>query len=190
MTSCSPKEPAARLPQGKKNARRGGFSLIEVVVAVGLCSFALSVLASLLPLGLGVIQNATEQIVETEIYNNIWSQANTILFADLNTSPSPFAAGASELYFDLDGNQLPSVTGGGPPAGTVYMASCTLQPPNTTTLPPIDAQFAASSGPGLVLARVQIGYHIDPANDPVNVAPSTDSRVTTRTFLLVKRDGD
>jgi uncharacterized protein (TIGR02598 family) len=174
---------------------RAGFSLIEVVVAVGLCTFALSILAGLLPLGLGVVQNATEQIVETEIFDNIWSQANNELYSDLGTSNDPLFYSSSgtgagpALYFDLDGNEIDTTgTAGAAPAGAVYIVRCSLVNSQltatlNTTSPPLD--FSNGSGACLTLAKIQIGYHIDPSTDTV----SPDSRVAARSFLLVKRDG-
>ncbi len=68
---------------------RSGFSLIEVVVATGLCTYALVVIACLLPMGLGTVQLANSQIVETEIFNRIWLEVNTIPILQ----PSELSAG-------------------------------------------------------------------------------------------------
>jgi uncharacterized protein (TIGR02598 family) len=169
-----------------QSINRGGFSLIEVVIAAGVCTFALFVIASLLPVGLGTVQSANRQIVETEVFNRIWSEVNTTPFTDLSSSATPFS---SPLYFNVEGEELAS-TGQVPPVGAIYIVRCSLLNATTSatlgsTSPPIDG--SNTTGAGLTLAQVQIGYHVDPKTLS---NPANDSRVDMRSFLLAKRDGD
>jgi uncharacterized protein (TIGR02598 family) len=159
---------------------QAGFSLLEVVIATGLCTYALIIIASLLPVGMGVIQVASKQTVETEIFNELWSEFNTTPFASLSGSNQPLfnsTTASNPFWFDLNGGQLTSN------ANAIYFVRCT--PVNsTTTVPVVDGTGVSA---GLNLAEIQIGFHVDPAS----VLPGkTDPRVSTRTFLLVKRDGN
>ena len=174
----------------------GGFSLIEVVIATGLTTYVLLVVASLLAVGTVAIQGATQQIVETEIFNSLWGQFNTTPFYSLqntNNGISPVFANPSTAiyyYYDRDGENItPSGANPTAPAATVYTARCTLVNSQTvssleTTLPSVDGG-QSPSGPSLTFVQVQIGFHYDPAN---LTSGKTDARVTTRTFLLAKRD--
>jgi uncharacterized protein (TIGR02598 family) len=177
-------------------ARGAGFSLVEVVIATGLCTYALLVIASLLPLGLGMFQSAQQQIVDTEIFNQQWSKYNTTPFYNLqnanNGASAVFATPTQAIYtyYDADGQDItPSGASPAAPAGTVYIVRASLV--NSVTKPSLGATVPAvdggqsSTGAALNFIRVDIGFHFD----PVNLAAGTsDPRVTTRTFLIAKRD--
>ncbi len=119
----------------QRRFRRSGFSLIEVVVATGLCTYALVVIACLLPMGLGTVQIANSQIVETEIFNRIWLEVNTIRFYSLptyqrlngGTYPDATSNTTGLTYFDKDGGEINSTTAQATaPAGSVYFVYCAL----------------------------------------------------------------
>lgn len=117
---------------GRRQRRaRAGFSLVEVVIATGLCTYALVVIACLLPMGLGTVQTANGQIIQTEIFNRIWLEANTVPFyklpnyyrvsggtygADGTTNPDGLS------FFDKDGGELGISSGGNLTAGSVLAA--------------------------------------------------------------------
>ncbi|MEJ0001496.1 MAG: hypothetical protein WDO13_21610 [Verrucomicrobiota bacterium] len=165
---------------------------MEVIIAVGVCMFALITIFSLLPIGAMTIQNASKQVAETEIFNRLWSQFNTTPFFSLQNASGDIAplfatpTTALAFYYDGDGQDITSLgTNGGAPSGTTYTARCTIS--NSTingslpaTLPTVDGNN--TSGPSLTFLKVQIGFHFDPATN------ANDVRVTTRTFLLAKRD--
>jgi len=214
----------------QRRFKRSGFSLIEVVVATGLCTYALCVIACLMPMGLGTVQIANSQIVETEIFNRIWLEVNTIRFYSLPTyyrvkggvypdSPSDFNT-TGLTYFDKDGGELSPTASPSPapPAGSVYYVYCALiypsapNPPNnlSSTLssarlgalgPQVDGMGTSSNpiptggsttstdpggGSGLNLFQIQIGFHFDPST--LHNPGQTDPRVTSRTFVIAKRD--
>jgi uncharacterized protein (TIGR02598 family) len=212
-----------RLGRNRPRFWQSGFSLIEVVVATGLCTYALVVIACLLPMGLGTVQIADSQIVETEIFNRIWLEVQTIPYYDLptfqrfNGGKFPDSSASTGLsYFDKDGGEIGGLTAPTtPPASAVYKVYCTLIYPGQTSgnLPPninatlisrlsslgpaIDAgglQNTSGSAPilntngsigaGLVLVRIDIGFHIDPST----LTGPTDTRVNSRTYVVSKRD--
>jgi uncharacterized protein (TIGR02598 family) len=167
---------------------KGGFSLIEVALATGLGTFVLLVIAGLLPVGMGVFLTATQQTIETEIFNELWADFNTTPFSSLGTAAAPTsplvnATATSPFWFDANGDQLSSS------AGAVYDVRCSLvnsasTPAPAATVPAVDGGSGTiGSSPYLNFVKIQIGYHIDPLT-----ASATDPRVITRTLLLVKRD--
>jgi uncharacterized protein (TIGR02598 family) len=173
-----------------------GFSLVEVVIATGLCTYALLVVAALLPVGMITFRSANQQIIETEIFNRLSSEFNTTPFYSLqNTSNGvsplfPTSTSAIYYYFDDEGQDItPSGSNPPPPSGTVYIARCTLVNSQTqttleSTVPPVDGG-ASPSGASLTFIQVQIGFHYDPANV---ASGKTDPRVITRSLLVAKRD--
>jgi hypothetical protein len=195
----------------QRRSWRSGFSLIEVVVATGLCTYALVVIACLMPIGLATVQSANMQIVETEIFNRIGLEVNTIPFYDLpfyprfkggypsgSVMPATYSAGGQTglCYFDKDGGELSTAT------GAVYLVYCSLiypganSPSNmSSTLsatrlgalgPPVDGKgtiATSAGGSGLALVQIQIGFHADPST-----LATTDPRFTSRTFVIAKRD--
>lgn len=157
-------------------------------MATGLSTFVLLVIAGLLPVGMGVFLTATQQTVETEIFNETWAEFNTTPFSSLGTPTAPTSplinsSAASPFWFDANGDQLSSS------AGAVYNVRCSLvnsasSPAPAATVPSVDGGVATKgSSPYLNFVKIQIGYHIDPLT-----ASATDPRVITRTLLLVKRD--
>jgi uncharacterized protein (TIGR02598 family) len=176
--------------------RRAGFTLLEVVIAIGLCSGALLTIFALLPLGMDVVQDASRQVAENEIFNRLWSQFNTTPFSSLqnwNGSVSPiFMSPTTPLayYYDAEGQDItPSQSGAAAPEGAVYIARCALEnsqtnPTLSTTVPMVDGGSNAS-GASLTFVKVQIGFHFDPVNLQQG---RSDYRVVTRNFLLAKRD--
>ena len=90
------------LLQKGRNIR--GFSLVEVVLAIGLTTFALLVMFSLMPVGLNTMQDTNRQIVESEIFNMMGAELTTVKYSlldDYTASASNFPA-----YFDMDGLKL------------------------------------------------------------------------------------
>lgn len=109
---------------GKSRAR--GFSLAEVVLAIGIASFSLLVIFSLIPLGLGVVQDTGRQMIGTEIFNKIESELVSTPFYTDSTKTTDVLDGYLKsrypLYFDTEGNEL----SGSQAPGAVFTATCVL----------------------------------------------------------------
>lgn len=112
-----------------------GFSLIEVVLALGILSFALVGLFGALPFGLGVFRQAIDQTVSAQIAQEVTGMIQRTPFANLSdlgirrADDNNPGTTASFYYYDVEGTLLgaiPSATGGGggaaaaKPANPVY----------------------------------------------------------------------
>jgi hypothetical protein len=176
-----------------------------------------------MPIGLGTVQSANTQIVETEIFNRIWLEVNTIRFYSLPTYqrmkagvyPDGVSTNPNGLtYFDKDGGEInPNTPQATAPAGSVYYVYCALINPSASATanlpsdlpsntlsrlpslgPPVDGLGTSTNpttstspgGSGLNLVQVQIGFHFDPST--LKNPGQTDPRVTSRTFVIAKRD--
>lgn len=135
------------------------FSLIEVILAIGVVTFSLLVIVSLLPTGLSVLQDANRQIVEAEIYYTVGAELGATQFDKVGD----YVASRFPLYFDNEGIEMAA---GGEP---VFTVQCSLAAPELGT-------------GELRRATVAIGYHRDPNS-------SGAGKVGRRTFLLVNRGG-
>ncbi|MFZ4681140.1 MAG: hypothetical protein ACOYMS_01455 [Terrimicrobiaceae bacterium] len=134
-----------------------GFSLVEVVLAIGLVMFAALVIFSLMPVGLFSLQEANRQIVETEIFNTVGAELVSTPFDRLTN----YQTTRFPIYFNNEGIEVAA----------------------DTNSPFIVRGSAPVAEPGGELNRVtiSIGYRRDPAQTNAN------SKVSKRTFLLVNR---
>ncbi len=73
---------------------RKAFSLVEVAIAMGLITFCMVAMLGLLPVGLSTFRAATEATIESQIVNQIASDAALMPFSKL----SDFAGGKSLLF--------------------------------------------------------------------------------------------
>lgn len=134
-----------------------GFSLVEVILAIGLTTFAALVVFSLLPVGLLSLQDTNRQIVETEVFNTVGAELASTPFDKLtNYQTSRFP-----VYFSNDGVEVAS----GPESSfTVRCSSPQLEP-----------------GGELNRVTISIGYQRDPDQT------DGSGRISKRAFLLVNR---
>lgn len=96
-----------------ENARRGfktcvtslrgnadrGFSLIEVVIALGVVSFAFVALFGMLPVGLNAFNNSIDSTMESQIAQSVMSQLRQAKFSQLYTLYNDTQAGTSPSFF-------------------------------------------------------------------------------------------
>jgi uncharacterized protein (TIGR02598 family) len=104
--------------------QKRGFSLVEVVIAIGLSTFALLVMFSLLPVGLNTLQDANRQIMETEIFNTIGAELNATKYDSLDDYVGPELS-PNYRYYDIEGQEMDSDT------GAVFFVKCKI----TTAVP-------------------------------------------------------
>jgi uncharacterized protein (TIGR02598 family) len=90
--------------------RSGAFSLVEVVIAVGLMSFALVAIFGLMPVGMKSVGEATDatrtSMIAADAEGRIKNSRPPVDFA------SAAAVAVGPLYYDRNGIALPSSTGG------------------------------------------------------------------------------
>jgi uncharacterized protein (TIGR02598 family) len=85
---------------------QAGFTLVEVVLAIGIIAFAFIPLLGLLPLGLDVSRQAIDTTVQAQIAQQLTTQAQQTDFSLLST----FASNSinTPYYFDDQGNKATS----------------------------------------------------------------------------------
>ncbi|MDD5351288.1 MAG: Verru_Chthon cassette protein B [Chthoniobacteraceae bacterium] len=96
------------LYRGKRNAFqepsrrrvRQGFTLVEMVIALGLAGFALTSLLGLLPCGLQNFRKAMDFTLQTQMVQNLVGKASHMAFGDLSQ------LAAQPYYFDDNGNMV------------------------------------------------------------------------------------
>jgi len=95
------------------DARTGGFSLVEVVLAIGVVAFAFVAIFALIPAGMSISRQAMETSVGSQIAQRVINDAQQTDFSELIKDAGGKAiAGANqtgrkaERYFDDQGNEL------------------------------------------------------------------------------------
>jgi len=82
---------------------RSGFSLVEVVLALGICSFAMLAIVGMIPVGLSTFQDAMTTTVQSQIMQRI---AGDVLLADY----SNLAGSVQETYYNEQGTSVDAAT--------------------------------------------------------------------------------
>lgn len=100
--------------------RCGGFSLVEVTLAIGIVSFAMLALLGAVPVGLSTMRQAADHTVESQIVRQISAEALYTPFSKLATN----YAGAT-LCFSDEGLALTNAD----PATARYRASVAMVAP-------------------------------------------------------------
>lgn len=132
--------------------------MIEVMLAIGLVTFALLVIFSLLPVGLFSLQESNRQIVETEIFNTVGAELSGTPFGQLTN----YQATRFPIYFNNEGTEVSTSN------NAIFIVRCAV--------PVVD-----SSNSDLSRLLISIGYRRDPDITNANFKPSK------RAFLLANR---
>jgi uncharacterized protein (TIGR02598 family) len=82
-------------------SRLGGFTLVEVTLAIGIISFAFVAMFGMLPVGLSVSRQAMDTTIEAQIVQQMKTQALQTDFSRLDELEN-----VSELFFDDQGKQV------------------------------------------------------------------------------------
>lgn len=104
LTRTSPNKPK-RGAAAQNHCSSAGFSLVEVVLAMGVISFAMISVIGLLPVGLSTFQRAMDQTVEGQIIQRINGEMMLTPFKQLSASYN-----GKTTYFDMEGQLLPNAT--------------------------------------------------------------------------------
>ena len=105
-----------------------GFSLIEVVLSLGIVSFAFVGLFGLLPVGLNAFTNSVDSTVESQIAENVLTNVKQAKFSSLpglvdqNAGANPALPPVQGFYFDDQGKAVTSNPSPTTPASYVYSA--------------------------------------------------------------------
>lgn len=123
--------------------RSGGFTLVEVTMAIGIISFALLTMIGLMPAGLGALRDSTQQSINAQILQQISSGLVVQSFG----SRTEFSAfGGTNLYFDEQAQPLTTSS------KARYRAAITVQNPSLPGLSGDDVRDLASSLKRLAIA--------------------------------------
>ncbi len=101
--------------------RRGGFTLVEVVLALGVASFGLISMMGLLTVGLKTFHDAMSATTETEIAQQMANQLQLANYSTIKSATTP-----TTYYFTQEGIQTTA-------ANAVYYAQ--VAPPTVLTVP-------------------------------------------------------
>jgi uncharacterized protein (TIGR02598 family) len=109
----------------RRAARPRGFSLVEVVLALGIITFAFVPLLGMLPLGLDFSRQAIDTTVAAQIAQQLTTEAQQTDFSRLPELAT--ASVADPFYFDDQGNKTADIP------GAIYKAVYDISP--STELP-------------------------------------------------------
>lgn len=93
------------------SARQAAFSLVEVVLALGLISFSFMVLFSLVPMGQGMMSKSIEATVGMQIVQRVTTLANQAKFTELSkldvtTGLDSKGVEKADYFFDEQGGEV------------------------------------------------------------------------------------
>jgi uncharacterized protein (TIGR02598 family) len=168
LSMCDRDRAGGRLQTGKRRA--GGFSLVEVVLSVGVISFAIIPIFALIPIGMNMFRSSIDSSVGTRICQQLVNEVQETDFNTLLTTPS------ATRYFDVDGQELSA------PAGAIYQAKLWVHPQS------LPGACAANPNQNLETVTVQIANN--PGNytlalDPVTNFWATQPGVSITTYSTV-----
>lgn len=118
MTHATKESHGLRKSYWPGRGRTSGFTLVEVVLALGLCSFALLSLMSLMPVSLDSARHALEISRVAKAFQKVASELTQRKFGDIETMSTvsyyfdyegsttdaqgnPYTAGSAEKYFTV-----------------------------------------------------------------------------------------
>ncbi|MEI6071372.1 MAG: Verru_Chthon cassette protein B [Verrucomicrobiae bacterium] len=136
----------ATVPAPQKRSGRGGFSLVEVTLAIGIVAFAFLTILGLIPTGLRTFRGAIDTSVSGQIFQRIVNEAQQTDFDTL------VATTQTTRYFDDQGNDVASA------GNWIYQVNTRILP--STDLP----DGTAGANANLATITVQI------AKNPGNAA--------------------
>lgn len=137
-------------PTNPTKQESGAFTLVEIVLAIGIIAFAFVALLGMLPVGLGVFHSGMTATIRSQLAQRVITDVAQTDYSILS------ARGASlpDRYFDNDGIEVAQ-------AASVYTARTLIAP---AALPP--ATTAAGASDNLLTLKIQIASNPAHAKDP------------------------
>jgi len=164
-------------------ARRAGFSLVEVLLAIGIVSFALLTIFGLIPVGLGAMNNATVSTVQSDIMKTIYAQLESTPFSEL-----PQFAGSGNtnfpVFFDYDGGQIKDAKSA-TDQGVSFIATVRLEP-TRETLEPGSNEFVPQERGQFWRGRIYVGHNREPRFNDDGILVNR-LNIVARPFVLVQK---
>lgn len=88
-----------RLPKSALASCRRAFSLIEVVLAMGVVSFAILPLVAVLPIGLATVRDSMDETVTANIAQQVRGELQQLSFGSNSTDPVTISNLSSQTYY-------------------------------------------------------------------------------------------
>lgn len=155
-----------------KAALTGGFSLVEVVLAIGVVAFAFMAIFALLPAGLGISRQSMEASVGSQIAQRILNDAQQSDFSELIKDASGKTITGTnqtgrkaERYFDDQGNELLESK----KSQAIYHVNTRIMP--ATAMP----KTGTSNLDNVQLAVVTVQVATNPGNRPLALSPDASN---------------
>jgi len=165
-----------------RHLRHGAFSLVEVVLAISIMSFACLILIGLMADGLQSVHRAITTTVQAQIMQNIVNSAEIQSYNNGSFTNSMGSAPAV-FYFDDEGTPIYGTPIGSPPAKYLYSATITS---TNFTLP--GSAGASSSTP---VAQTKSGTEpgVAAVLQVVIVPQNNTNQMTTHTLIWPNTTG-
>jgi len=143
-----------------------GFSLVEVILSIGVVSFAFLAMFGLMPAGLVIFRQAIDNSLGSQIVQRIVGEAQQTDY------PTLIASGVAQRYFDDQGNEVAS------DKDYLYVAEVSVVAPTellNASVPPSDS-----------LATVTIKLANNPGHLSLPFASTSRIAFTVYTALIAK----
>jgi len=161
-SSCFHSTPSLR----SRTVRSAGFSLVELVMAIGIVSFAFVSLFALLPVGLTTFRQTMDTSIGSQIVQRIVNEAQQTDYPTLINTTS------YDRYFDDQGNEVQSID------SSIYTVEVTVTAP--TSLPNTSTPDSTS------LATVMVKLANDPGHHPAPFDPGSKVPFSVYTAVIAK----
>lgn len=148
----------------RPSRRQGGFSLVEVILSIGIVAFAFVAILGLLPAGLSTFRQAVDNSLGSQIVQRMVNEAQQTDFPTLIFTPKTLR------YFDDQGNEVLAIK------DSIYTAQVTVVA--ETNLP--------GKSPTKSLATVTILLAHNPAQKADPFAAASKVSFSTYTAFIAK----
>jgi uncharacterized protein (TIGR02598 family) len=150
----------------RNSGARSGFSLVELVLALGIVSFAFVSLLALVPTGVTIFRETMDTTIGSQIVHRIINDAQQTDY------PTLVATTSTERYFDDQGNEVESLD------DSIYTVQTTVTAP--TSLPNTSTPDSTS------LATVVVKLANNPGHNPAPFDPASRISYSTFSALIAK----
>ena len=141
--------------QIRQTRKRGGFSLVEVTLAIGIMACAILPLVAMLPIGLRLHRQAIDSTVTSQIVSRVTHEVQQTDFSTLTALAAPLT-----YYFDDQGNLLGTNTAAANSSLRLYDAQASMN-----KLPSVPAGTNQGTTTPSML-RVRIDIAANPGRSP------------------------
>jgi uncharacterized protein (TIGR02598 family) len=146
---------------------RGGFSLVEVVLAVGVAAFALVTLMALLPAGLNTFKGSMSTSIGTQIAERVFNDLQVTDFSDIETT---------NRFFDEQGTEMTESNN----VHCIYWVQVTL----TNSSGDTPTSLMGTTSTNLYTAKLYVAHNPGGALPGARVFNSTNPNTQTFTMLI------